>query len=122
MFPSVAVRSRCARFFLAAVIGLFAASATPATASADEPPVITDFTWYNPYDRCFVFYGFVVDEYPWSVFVAFGGVAGYNGTVAYEDGFFAVVLDLPDSTFGNASAIAVDVLNQESEVVDTFVF
>jgi hypothetical protein len=112
--------AHCIRLLVLAAVVLTMNSASEA--KADDPPTILSFSWINPLDNYFFFYGYVEDEYPEACIVEFYGVLrGYYAT-ADGSGYFCTVAELPYGTIGDVEAIAFDVYDQFSDPAGTFVY
>ncbi len=120
MNHSASWKRRCTQLLLALVVGFTAMASTPA--EANDPPVITGFTWFNPWGDYYAFYGFVVDEYPDECGVGFEGLIDGGGVSTDYDGYFCVIVEFAPGTAGNVYATAMDNLYQLSEVASTFLF
>ncbi|WP_437230690.1 hypothetical protein SH661x_002095 [Planctomicrobium sp. SH661] len=118
------IRTYCSWLLVAAAACISSMSANTARADdeIDLPPHITYFSWYNPMGNYFVFYGYVADEIPYGCIVAFSGLLDNCYTSVDYDGFFYLVIELPDGTMGNVDAIAVDHIFQVSQPAGTWVF
>lgn len=82
--------------------------ALPATARANDPPVLADFVIVEIGYGMWVAYGVVLDEDPDTCRVDLGGVLdGYSCDVS-STGDFSLLMDLPPGMAGLIPAVASD--------------
>jgi hypothetical protein len=105
--PGNASWIRVSRFSACLILALLL-QVFPATAQANDPPVLADFVIVEIGYGLWVAYGYVVDEDPDTCRVDLGGVLeGYSCDVS-SSGDFSLLMDLPPGMAGVIPAIASD--------------
>jgi len=110
---------------LRSIVGLALCTGAAVPASdyyGNEPPVLLSLEARGLYSDYYVIEGYVADEYPEECYVFFGGaLSGYAALVGY-DGSFSLSVRLGPNDGGAVSAMAIDNVDQGSNVMSTVVF
>lgn len=96
--------------FLAGMVAI-----APASASADDAPVISGVNVTNPFSTAWVIDGYVFDEDPSSCMVIIDGLV-FDVTSAASDGYFQFVFYLEPGYSGPVDIYAFDASYQMSNV------
>lgn len=101
--------------FLAGMVAI-----APASASADDAPVISGVNVFNPFSTAWVIDGYVTDEDPSSCMVIIDGVV-FDVSSAASDGYFQFAFYLAPGYAGPVDIYAFDAGYQLSNVESTTV-
>jgi len=100
------------------VIVFLLLAASPAQTATAAPPQLQEFGCGNIFEDYWILFGTIEDEDPEGCIIGFGGVLdGYYCSVE-SDGTFALVVWLPPTTEGMATAQALNYENLVSNVAE----
>ena len=92
------------------------------SATAGDPPVITNFGWEVYFGDWYMFFGTVEHQYPDECFIGFSGLLEGHYTTVDSNGCFFHFVELPPLTSGFVDAIAVDNDFNLSDVASTYFY